>query len=48
VLNPGSSWSSPELYMQRYRELGARFIDNFHKFAEGCPPEVVAAGPKLP
>ncbi len=46
VLDPGSSWSSPELYMQRYRELGARFIDNFHKFAEGCPPEVVEAGPK--
>jgi phosphoenolpyruvate carboxykinase (ATP) len=47
VLDPGSSWSSRELYMQRYRELGARFIDNFHKFAEGCPPEVVAAGPSL-
>jgi phosphoenolpyruvate carboxykinase (ATP) len=46
VLNPASSWASPEAYMQRYRELGARFIDNFHKFAQACPPEVVAAGPK--
>jgi len=46
VLNPASSWASPEAYMQRYRELGARFIDNFHKFAEGCPPEVLEAGPK--
>ncbi|MCJ7511420.1 MAG: phosphoenolpyruvate carboxykinase (ATP) [Anaerolineales bacterium] len=48
VLDPGASWSSQEAYLQKYRELGARFIDNFHKFADGCPPEVVEAGPRLP
>jgi hypothetical protein len=32
--------------MQRYRELAARFIENFKKYEAGCPPEVIAAGPK--
>ena len=42
----GRSWSDPKHYMQRYRELAARFIENFKKFEAGCPPEVIAAGPK--
>lgn len=46
VLDPASSWSSRETYMQRYKELAARFIENFKKFESGCPPEVIAAGPK--
>jgi phosphoenolpyruvate carboxykinase (ATP) len=46
VLNPASSWPSMETYMQRYRGLASRFIDNFKKFESGCPPEVRAAGPK--
>jgi len=46
VLNPGESWHSKETYMQKYKELAARFIENFKKFEEGCPPEVVAAGPR--
>jgi len=32
VLDPASSWPSRELYFQRYRQLAARFIDNFKKF----------------
>jgi phosphoenolpyruvate carboxykinase (ATP) len=47
ILNPSSTWSSPSGYMDRYRQLAARFIENFKKFEEGCPPEVVAAGPRL-
>jgi phosphoenolpyruvate carboxykinase (ATP) len=47
VLNPASSWSSPEAYMKRYRSLASRFIDNFRKFEETASPEVRAAGPKL-
>ncbi len=46
VLRPAEGWPSPEVYWQRYRELAARFIDNFVRFAADCPPEVLAAGPK--
>ncbi|MBI5243056.1 MAG: phosphoenolpyruvate carboxykinase (ATP) [Elusimicrobia bacterium] len=46
VLNPADSWPDKARYMQKYRELAARFIDNFKKFESGCPPEVRSAGPK--
>jgi phosphoenolpyruvate carboxykinase (ATP) len=45
VLYPSSSWPDEDAYMKRYRSLGARFIDNFKKFADSCPKEVVNAGP---
>jgi phosphoenolpyruvate carboxykinase (ATP) len=32
VLDPASSWPNRDLYFQRYRQLAARFIDNFKKF----------------
>lgn len=47
VLNPASSWGSQEAYMQRYRSLASRFIDNFKKFEEGTPAEIIAVGPKI-
>ncbi len=47
VLNPAAAWPSQEVYMQRYRELAARFVDNFKKFEDRCPPEVVRAGPRI-
>jgi phosphoenolpyruvate carboxykinase (ATP) len=47
VLNPASSWPSQEAYMQKYREMAARFVDNFKKFEEGMPEEVRKAGPNL-
>ena len=47
VLNPASSWANKNAYLQRYRGLASRFIDNFKKFEEGCPPEILAAGPKM-
>ncbi|HLE30824.1 MAG TPA: hypothetical protein VI793_22055 [Anaerolineales bacterium] len=47
VLNPAGSWPSPETYTQKYRQLAARFIENFKKFADQCPPEVMKAGPRL-
>jgi phosphoenolpyruvate carboxykinase (ATP) len=46
VLSPASSWPARDVYMKKYRELAARFIQNFRKFETGCPPEVVQAGPK--
>jgi phosphoenolpyruvate carboxykinase (ATP) len=47
VLNPASSWPSKEAYMQKYRQLASRFIENFKRFEAGCPAETIAAGPKL-
>ncbi|MBN2044314.1 MAG: phosphoenolpyruvate carboxykinase (ATP) [Anaerolineales bacterium] len=47
VMYPAKSWPSKEEYNHKYEQLAARFIDNFKKFAPECPPEVVAAGPKI-
>jgi phosphoenolpyruvate carboxykinase (ATP) len=47
VLAPSSSWHDKKLYMQRYRSLASRFVDNFKKFEQGTPPEVIAAGPHI-
>ena len=46
ILNPSESWPDKKLYMQRYKELAARFIENFKKFEEGCPQDIIDAGPK--
>lgn len=47
VLYPAEAWPSREEYWKKYRQLAARYVDNFKKFAPDCPPEVVAAGPRL-
>jgi phosphoenolpyruvate carboxykinase (ATP) len=47
VLYPSSAWPSEDAYFKRYNSLAARFIDNFKKFADDCPPEVANAGPKI-
>lgn len=47
VLDPAASWPSRTEYMKKYRELAARFIDNFHKFTDHpAVKELEAAGPK--
>ena len=46
VLNPGDSWPDKAAYMHRYRELASRYIENFKKFEDGCPPEIRNAGPR--
>jgi phosphoenolpyruvate carboxykinase (ATP) len=46
VLNPGESWPDKAAYMQRYRELASRFIENFKKFESACPPEIRNAAPR--
>jgi phosphoenolpyruvate carboxykinase (ATP) len=46
ILDPAGSWPDRKLYLQRYRELAARFIENFKRFEAGSPKEVVDAGPK--
>ena len=47
VLNPADSWPSKKAYDEKYKQLAARFIENFRKYEEGCPPEVIKAGPKV-
>ena len=47
VLDPSSAWPSQKEYRDKYEQLASRFIDNFRKFAQDCPPEVVAAGPVI-
>jgi phosphoenolpyruvate carboxykinase (ATP) len=48
VLDPASSWPSKTQYMEKYRELAARFVENFRKFEHSVAPEVLSAGPRLP
>ncbi|HNC10051.1 MAG TPA: phosphoenolpyruvate carboxykinase (ATP), partial [Anaerolineales bacterium] len=47
VLNPASSWPDQNEYDRRYKDLAMRFKQNFAKFADGTPQEVVEAGPKV-
>ena len=47
ILNPAGSWPSQSGYMDKYRQLAARYIENFKKFEASCPPEVLAAGPRV-
>jgi phosphoenolpyruvate carboxykinase (ATP) len=47
VLDPASSWPSKDAYMDKYRQLASRFIDNFKKFEAESPEDVSAAGPKI-
>ena len=45
VLYPAEAWADQEEYWKRYRDLAARFVNNFQKYAADCPPDVRAAGP---
>ena len=47
VLNPSSSWADKSEYNRRYKDLAQRFVDNFKKFEDGTPEEVVDAGPHI-
>ncbi len=45
VLDPASSWSSREAYLNKYRQLAARFVENFKKYEAQTTGEIKAAGP---
>ena len=47
VLDPASSWADKKEYDRRYKDLAMRFKQNFAKFTNGTPREVVEAGPKV-
>ena len=46
ILNPADTWPSRDDYYAKCHGLAARFVENFKRMNEGCPPEVVNAGPK--
>lgn len=47
VLDPSSSWGDKKEYDRRYKDLAMRFKENFGKFEDQTPKEVVEAGPKI-
>jgi phosphoenolpyruvate carboxykinase (ATP) len=47
VLSPSSSWGDKKEYDRRYKDLAMRFKENFAKFADSTPEEVVESGPKV-
>ncbi len=46
VLYPSETWGDKAAYKEKYLQLASLYIENFKKFTEGCPPEIVEAGPK--
>jgi phosphoenolpyruvate carboxykinase (ATP) len=46
VLRPADTWEDPVAYREKYAQLAGLFTENFKKFADGCTPEIVEAGPK--
>ncbi|MGE5225192.1 MAG: phosphoenolpyruvate carboxykinase (ATP) [Omnitrophica WOR_2 bacterium] len=47
ILYPAKSWSSQDEYMKKYRQLAARFIENFKKFESETPEGIRQAGPVI-
>ncbi len=47
MLDHAGSWPDRKEYDKRYRELAARFVENFKKFEDHTPREVIYAGPKV-
>jgi phosphoenolpyruvate carboxykinase (ATP) len=45
VLEPSNAWGDKKEYWKKYDALAARYIENFKLFADGCPDDVVSAGP---
>jgi phosphoenolpyruvate carboxykinase (ATP) len=46
LLDPRSTWSDPEAYDGKARELARMFADNFTSKHADAPAEVVAAAPR--
>ncbi len=47
VLNPADAWPNREIYLEKYRQLAGRFVQNFKKFQANCPPDVRQSGPTV-
>lgn len=47
VLSPSASWGDKKEYERRYKDLAMRFKENFAKFKDSTPQEVIQAGPNV-
>ena len=47
VLDPKSTWSDPDAYDKKVRELTSSFHENFSQFAGHVPSEIAFSGPDL-
>ena len=47
VLRPRDTWTDPDAYDVKARELAAMFADNFEDYAAGVPEAVRNAGPRI-
>jgi phosphoenolpyruvate carboxykinase (ATP) len=47
LLQPRSTWADKDAYDRTARRLAAMFAENFAAYADGVPPEVAAAGPRV-
>lgn len=47
VLIPSFAWGDKKEYDRRYKDLAMRFKQNFGKFTDGVPQEIMEAGPKI-
>ncbi|MFH1699263.1 MAG: phosphoenolpyruvate carboxykinase (ATP) [Candidatus Zixiibacteriota bacterium] len=48
ILCPEQTWDNPDKYNEKSRRLALLFVENFKKFADDMPREIIEAGPKLP
>jgi phosphoenolpyruvate carboxykinase (ATP) len=46
VLDPSNAWGNKKEYWMKYDALASRYIENFKVFLEGCPEDILNAGPK--
>jgi len=46
VLDPSNAWGNKNEYWMKYDALASRYIENFKVFIEGCPEDIMNAGPK--
>jgi phosphoenolpyruvate carboxykinase (ATP) len=47
LLQPRSTWADKDAYDRTARRLAAMFAENFAAYADGVPPDVAAAGPRV-
>jgi len=45
VLDPENAWGNKKEYWMKYDALASRYIENLKLFRDGCPEEIVNAGP---
>ncbi|MHA2169587.1 MAG: phosphoenolpyruvate carboxykinase (ATP) [Candidatus Kariarchaeaceae archaeon] len=47
VLNPASTWTNKKAYDDKKRQLALLFIENFKRFLDVCPEELLTSGPQV-